>query len=98
MERNVFRVVAVRGIKVVWASDRFFSTEDRAISYIEQLAYDHEMLYGHRTEKFHHDPWGCCCMDEATRHTWITVHLMTIVLDERDYSYITYGVVAYELD
>lgn len=98
MKRNVFRVVAVRGIKVIWASGRLFSAEERAISYIGQLASaDHE-LYGHSTEMFDHQPLGCCCMDEATRQTWLTVHLITNVLDDRDYSCITYGVVAYELD
>lgn len=98
MKRNVFRVVAVRGINVIWASGRLFSSEERAISYIEQLASDDSKLYGHSTEKFNHNPLGCCCMAESTRHTWLTVHLMTNVLDERDYSYITYGVVTYELD
>ena len=98
MKRNVFRVVAVRGVNVIWASGRVFSSEKRAINYIEQLASDDKKLYGHSTEMFNLNPLGCCCMAEATRHTWLTVHLITNVLDERDYSYITYGVVGYELD
>ena len=98
MKRDVFRVVAVRGINVIWASSRLFSTKERAISYIEQLVSDDKKFYGHSTASFDGNPWGCCCMDQATRHTWLTVHLMTSVLDERDTSYITYGVVAYELD
>ena len=98
MKRKVFRVVAVRGINVIWASGRLFTSEERAISYIEQLASDDIKLYGHSTREFDHHPLGCCCMDEATRHTWLTVHLMTSVQDDRDYSSISYGVVAYELD
>ena len=98
MKRDVFRVVAVRGITVIWASGRLFSTKEKAISYIEQLASDDIKLYGHSTEEYNHNPFGCCCMDQATRHTWLTVHLLTSVLDDRDKSYITYGVVAYELD
>ena len=98
MKRNVFRVVAVRGINVIWASGRLFSTEERANSYIGQLASDDENLYGHATEKLKLIRWQCCCMEEAARQTMLTVYLVTNVLDERDSSYITYGVVAYELD
>lgn len=98
MKRNVFRVVAVQGIKVIWASGKVFSSEERAISYIGQLASAASMLYGHSTEVLNLRPLGCCCMVEATRQTWLTVHLITNVLDAEDYSCITYGVVAYELD
>ena len=98
MKRNVFRVVAVRGINVIWASGRLFSTEERANSYIDQLASDDEKLYGHSTEKLKLIRWQSCCMDTAGRPTWLTVYLVTNVLDERDSSYVTYGVVAYELD
>ena len=98
MKRNVFRVVAVRGISVIWASSRLFSSEERANSYIDQLASDDEKLYGHSTEKLKLIRWQSCCMAEAARETWLTVYLVTNVLDERDSSYITYGVVTYELD
>ena len=98
MKRNVFRVVAVRGINVIWASGRLFSTEERANSYIDQLASDDEKLYGHATEKLKLIRWQSCCMDEAARQTWLTVYLVTNVLYERDNSYVTYGVVEYELD
>ena len=98
MRRNVFRVVAVRGINVIWASSRLFSTEERANSYIDQLASDDEKLYGHATEKLKLIRWQSCCMEEATRPTWLTVYLVTNVFYERDSSYITYGVVTYELD
>ena len=98
MKRNVFRVVAVRGISVIWASGRLFSTEERANSYIDQLASDDEKLYGHATEKLKLIRWQSCCMDEAAKQTWLTVYLVTNVLYERDSSYVTYGVVEYELD
>ena len=98
MRRNVFRVVAVRGINVIWASSRLFSTEERANSYIDQLASDDEKLYGHSTERLKLIRWQSCCMDEAARQTWLTVYLVTNVFYERDSSYITYGVVTYELD
>ena len=98
MKRNVFRVVAVRGINVIWASSRLFSTEERANSYIDQLASDDTKLYVHATVKLKLIRWQSCCMEESTRPTWLTVYLVTNVLDERDSPYITYGVVAYELD
>ena len=98
MKRNVFRVVAVRGSNVIWASSRLFSTEEGANTYIDQLASDDKALYGHATEKLKLIRWQSCCMDEASRPTWLTVYLVTNVLYERDGSYITYGVVTYELD
>ena len=98
MTRNVFRVVAVRGFNVIWASSRLFSTEERAISYIDKLASDDHELYGHSTEKLRLIRWQSCCMVEAKRPTSLAVYLVTNVLDERDSSYVTYGVVEYELD
>lgn len=98
MKRNVFRVVAVRGINVIWASSRLFSTEERANSYIDQLTSVDEMSYGHATEKLKLIRWQSCCMDEAARQTWLTVYLVANMLDERDSSYVTYGIVTYELD
>lgn len=88
----------MRGINVIWASGRLFSTEERANSYIDQLASDDEKLYGHATVKLKLIRWQSCCMDEAARQTWITVYLVTNVLYERDSSYVTYGVVTYDLD
>ena len=88
----------MRGISVIWASGRLFSTEERANSYIDQLASDDEKLYGHATEKLKLIRWQSCCMDEAAKQTWLTVYLVTNVLYERDSSYVTYGVVEYELD
>ena len=98
MKRNVFRVVAVRGNNVIWASGRLFSTEERANNYIDQLASDDEKLYGHATEQLKLIRWQSCCLEEAARQTWLPVYLVTNVLDERESSYITYGVVTYDLD
>ena len=98
MKSNVFRVVAVRGINVIWASSRLFSTDEGAFSYIAKLASDDVELYGHSTEKLQLISWQSCWMVEAKRPTCLSICLVTNVLDERDSSYITYGVVTYELD
>ena len=98
MKRDVFRVVAVQGVQIAWASSKLFSTEQRAINYIKRLVTTDENLYGYEAERFELNPWSYSCMDEAARHTWLTVHLITTVFDKTDGFYSSYGVVAYELD
>ena len=97
-KRNVFRVVVVQGVMIAWASSKLFSSEQRAISYIKRLVTADKNLYGYEAERFFLEPWSWCCMDEAARHTWLSVHLITTVFDKTVGLWSSYGVVAYELD
>ena len=97
MKKKVYRVVVVQGVMIAWASSKLFSSEQRAISYIERLVTTDENLYGYDAKKFELNPWCRACLDETARHTWHTVHLITTVFDKTSDFYLSYGVVAYDL-
>ena len=98
MKDEIYRVVVVQGDKVIWASNSFFSSQKKALSYIERLASDDEEFYNHKTEPYKLNPWGRFVMPEPLHASCVTARLITNIIDDEDGYTATYGIVTYELD
>lgn len=98
MKSSIYRVVIVKGGEITWANGKFFATEQSAINDIEQRTADDEKLLNYKVEKYNLHPWDYFEMNEAATPVWLTVHLITNVINEKSGAKVTYGVVAYELN
>ncbi|SFG56451.1 hypothetical protein [Prevotella sp. KH2C16] len=97
MKKNqkIFRVVIVKGGEIIWASSKFFATEQSAINDIEERVSEWRNTY--KVEKYSQHPWDSFQMNEGETPIWLTVHMIANVINEKKYAKSTYGVVEYEL-
>lgn len=95
-EQKIYRVVIVHNGDITWADSKFFSTEHSAIREIEERASEWDDTY--TVEKYPFHPWASFQMNEGVgKQTFLVVHMITNVIDEKLHIKSTYGVVEYEL-
>ncbi len=93
--QKIYRVVIVQGSDITWADAKFFMTEQGAINDIKQRVSDWNSEY--KVEKYPLHPWDFFEMNEGNYSVWLSVHMITNVIDEKKHIKSTYGIVEYEL-
>lgn len=94
-EQKIYRIVIIQNGDITWAGGNFFSTEHSAIRHIEERVSEWRDTC--RVEKYPLHPWDSFEMNEGVTTTWLTVHMIANVIDEKKFIKSTYGVVEYEL-
>lgn len=95
--RKIFRVVVITDDEVSWISSKFFATEAQAVEDIWSRATDDEKYHSYRIEKCSLCPGNYFEINEATTPTFIKVHMIANVIDDKSGKSATYGIAEYEL-
>lgn len=98
MKQHIYRVVIVQNGEIIWAGYKFFVTKSGAIADIEQRVAEYGGLCDYKSEKYTLHSWDTFEMREGATLTWLTVHMITSVINEQQKRKAIFGIVEYDLD